>query len=99
MTAGLSDDAIEAAAAAADRGNPHCIVQRNSDGTFAYRNGDDVIELGATLPGAVSRLDEMGIVATHWLPKGEHSSIAVIPGGVSRPLISPEQRARLPKGW
>ena len=95
----IDDEAVETAAAAAGRGEPQCIVQRSSDGSFAYARDGQVFELGATLPGAVNRLDEAGIVATHWLPQRDHNPMQVIPSGVSRPRLSDEQRARLPRGW
>lgn len=74
-----------------DPENPVCIVQRQSDGTFAYAHDGEVIELGVTLPGAVNRLDERGIFATHWLPKGEHSRMTTIPSGVARHHLTQEQ--------
>ncbi len=74
-----------------DLDNPNCIVQRQSDGTFAYAHEGEVIELGATLPGAVNKLDEKGIIATHWLPKGEHSRMTLIPSGVARHHLTEEQ--------
>lgn len=78
-----------------DPENPICIVQRRSDGTFAYAHEGEVIELGITLPGAVNKLDERGIIATHWLPKGEHSRMTTIPSGVARHHLTQEQRDEL----
>lgn len=75
-----------------DPENPICIVQRQSDGTFAYRHEDEVIELGNTLPGAVNELDKLGVFATHWLPKGEHARMSVIPSSIIRRHLSDEQR-------
>lgn len=74
-----------------DPENPVCIVQRQSDGTFAYAHDGDVLELGVTLPGAVNKLDERGIFATHWLPKGEHSRMTAIPSGVARHHLTQDQ--------
>jgi hypothetical protein len=80
-----------------DPENPVCIVQRQSDGTFAYSKGrgHEVIELGNTLPGAVNSLDDLGIIATHWLPKGEHSRMTTIPSGVARHHLTQEQLDQL----
>ncbi len=76
-----------------DPENPICIVQRQSDGTFAYSEGrgHEVHELGNTLPGAVNKLDELGIFATHWLPKGEHARMTEIPHSVARHHLTQEQ--------
>lgn len=74
-----------------------CINQRQSDGTFAYRHEGEVIELGDTLPGAVEKLDKLGIIATHWLPKGEHARISVIPSGIARYHLTDEQKSTLPR--
>lgn len=67
-----------------DNDNPICIVQRQSDGTFAYSEGrgKEVFELGNTLPGAVNELDRLGIYATHWLPK--IGNMSEIPQGIVR---------------
>jgi len=75
-----------------DPENPICIVQRQSDGTFAYNHEGEVIELGNTLPGAVNKLDELGVFATHWLPKGEHTRMTVIASSIVRRHLSDEQR-------
>jgi hypothetical protein len=81
-----------------DSENPICIVQRQSNGTFAYADDNgEVIELGQTLPGAVEELDKLGIVATHWLPKGEFARMTVIPSGVARYHLTDEQKAALPR--
>lgn len=75
--------------------NPICIVQRQSDGTFAYAHEGEVIELGNTLPGAVNQLDQMGIVATHWLPKS--GNMSVIPSAIDRKHLSEDQKSSLPR--
>jgi hypothetical protein len=77
-----------------------CIVQRLSDGTFAYAEGrgGEVIELGNTLPGAVNALDALGIAATHWLPGSEHAIPLVIPSGIVRRHLGEDQKAALPRG-
>jgi hypothetical protein len=81
-----------------DSENPICIVERQSDGTFAYAHDDgEVSELGQTLPGAVAALDKLGIIATHWLPKGELARMSVIPSGVARYHLTDEQKAALPR--
>jgi hypothetical protein len=67
-----------------DHDNPICIVQRQSDGTFACSHEGEVIELGNTLPGAVEELDKRGIFATHWLPRGEYAPMTTIPSGIRR---------------
>jgi hypothetical protein len=81
-----------------DPENPICIVQRQSNGTFAYADDNgEVIELGQTLPGAVDKLDKRGIVATHWLPKGQSARMTVIPSGVARYHLTDEQKDALPR--
>lgn len=71
--------------------NPICIIQRESDGTFAYSHEGKVIELGSTLPGAVNELDRHGIIATHWLPKGDHARMTFIPTAVVRHHLTEDQ--------
>jgi hypothetical protein len=78
-----------------DPENPICIIQRQTNGTFAYAHEGEVIELGDTLPGAVNKLDELGIVATHWLPMNEHARMTPIPSGVARYHLTPEQISEL----
>lgn len=75
--------------------NPICIVQR-PDGSFAYAGEDgDVIDLGSSLPQAVNRLDAIGIVATHWLPK--KGSMSVIPSAIARGNLDDTARSSLPR--
>lgn len=73
-----------------DNENPICIVQRQSDGTFAYSEGrgEPVHELGNTLPGAVNALDKLGVHATHWLP--QNGNMSQIPSGIARPHLPRE---------
>jgi hypothetical protein len=77
-----------------DPENPICIIQRY-DGSLAYAHEGEVIELGESLPGAVNALDEMGIIATHWLPKGEHARLNAIPASIQRVHLTDEQRDEL----
>lgn len=74
-----------------DLDNPICIVQRQSDGSFAYSHEGEIIELGTVLPSAVNALDERGIHATHWLPKGDNARMSLIPTGVARHHLTEEQ--------
>ncbi|NTF18021.1 hypothetical protein G6L37_06360 [Agrobacterium rubi] len=78
-----------------DPENPICIIQRQSDGTFAYAHEGEVIELGNTLPGAVNALDARGIIATHWLPKGAHATMSLIASSIVRDHLSDEQREEI----
>lgn len=80
-----------------DTENPICIVQRQSDGTFAYAHEGEIIELGQTLPGAVNALDERGIFATHWLSMRENATMEVIPSSINRRHLSDDQKATLPR--
>jgi hypothetical protein len=77
-----------------DSENPICIVQRG-DGSFAYAGDDDVLELGDSLPRAVNRLDETGVVATHWLPK--EGGMSVIPSAIVRTHLDEGVKSSLPR--
>lgn len=77
-----------------DPENPICLVQR-SDGSFAYAGDGDVLELGDSLPQAVNRLDETGVVATHWLPK--RGGMSVIPSSIVRAHLDEGVKSSLPR--
>lgn len=45
------------------------IVQHSTTGKFHYADASGILDLGATLPGAVRKLRMLGVEPTHWLSK------------------------------
>jgi hypothetical protein len=74
--------------------NPICIVQR-TDGTFAHAGDVDVLELGNSLPEAVNRLDQTGVVASHWL--SNTGGMSVIPSAIVRVHLDDVVKSALPR--